>query len=74
MKKAKELAIAEDEDSHNELLKTIRIPKKLHNLTNCLPKSNYEPMKSSTNIFREDRSVDKLPCDSFERHSSSPIT
>lgn len=42
LKKSQELNLSFDEDIHSSLLQTIRIPRKLHYLTDRLPKSNYE--------------------------------
>lgn len=47
IKKSKELNIEPTHESNSELLKTIRIPKKLLYLTDFLPKSNYESLKNS---------------------------
>lgn len=55
IKKSKELDIEFSGEINSELLKTIRIPKKLHYLTDCLPKPNYESIKSSEGVFRDRR-------------------
>lgn len=44
LKKARELSLPFDDEIHSALLQTIRIPKKLHSLTDRLPKSKYESM------------------------------
>ena len=54
-KKATELNIEKNNSINTELLKTIRVPKKMHYLTDRLPKSNYEGVESSSKIIRDRR-------------------
>lgn len=51
LKKSQELNLPFDEDIHSSLLQTIRIPRKLHYLTDRLPKSNYESINHGNGIF-----------------------
>lgn len=50
--KMRDLGINTNEDIRAELLKTIRIPKKITNLTDRLPKANYDFSKSSGGLIQ----------------------
>lgn len=54
-RKAAELNIEKNSTINVELLKTIRVPKKIHYLTDRLPKSNYEGIESSLGLVRDRR-------------------
>ena len=71
LKKASELNILKTEEVNAHLLKTIKIPKKIHYLTDRLPKSNYDSIKSSDGIYKERRSTEKN-ADSKERQNTLP--
>ena len=69
LKKASELNIEEDGSGNSNLLRTIRIPNKLHYLTDRLPKSNYESIKSVDGIFPLNQRLATEKREGKERHS-----
>lgn len=69
-RKAAELNIEKNSTINVELLKTIRVPKKIHYLTDRLPKSNYEGIESSLGLVRDRRLTENTP-EARERQSNN---
>lgn len=59
LKKAAELNLEKIDEIDSKLLQTIRIPKKIHYLTDRLPKSNYDSIKSEGGILYHRLSTEK---------------
>jgi NIMA (never in mitosis gene a)-related kinase len=55
LRKISDLNISNNEEINTELLKTIRIPNKIHYLTDRLPKSNYDSINQSEGLSRKAR-------------------
>ena len=69
LKKAAELNLGRNESLDTKLLQTIRVPKKLHYLTDRLPKSNYDSLKNENRFLQNHRLSTEKP--EMERRNRS---